>query len=164
MTSPHGLHFCQFLTECVKSVFIITFCWSSVFKMWVVFHLIIPMTVGAKGIKHGQADTIWLVGLKTWKRSSSFRVSFSAYEQPDGGDRQCFWGCCIVGIYVRCMSAFVFILADGFRCHKTNLKSFKNSHYFPVCRAGSFVYSTLRQLSWRSKISQFSRWWCRFCY
>lgn len=163
MTSPHGLHFCQFLTECVKSVFIITFCWSSVFKMWVVFHLIIPMTVGAKGIKHGQADTIWLglKGLKIWKRSSSLIFClWTAWRWR----QTVFSGCCIVGIYVHCMSAFVFILADGFKCHKTNLKSLKNSHYFPVCWAGSFVYSTLRQLSWRSKISQFSRWWCRFCY
>lgn len=41
------------------------------------------MTVGAKGIKHGQADTILLVGLKIWKRESNFLPMNSLMLETD---------------------------------------------------------------------------------
>lgn len=63
MTSLPGLRFCPFLTDCVKSVFIITLCWGSVFKMRVVFYLIIYMTAGAKRMRHGY---LWLTHCDLW--------------------------------------------------------------------------------------------------
>ena len=124
MTSPCGLHFCPFLPECVKSVFIITFCWSSVFKMRVGFLLIVHMTAGAKGwntatVETRLSDTMWLMDLHIYvfkQGSSTFEGSFTLW-----------WYICIrAAQYI--VSALTSVTLQVVQCQVRQIKSSMSCH------------------------------------